>query len=237
MTGIKFFIIDGVLVLSAVLMIIFSGFSAFASECEHKPEEVLRLHILANSDSAEDQNLKYRLRDNMLVHFGEVFSDCECLETAVARAKEYREEMEATAQQYIYSMGYDYKVTCEIADTYFTTRCYENYTLPAGNYTAVRFLIGEAKGKNWWCVMFPPLCLPACDGGLFTDEQSKEIEKSEKVEVRFALFEMITGWFDSNNDDSTDKEQETDNEESCNNESKLQVNALDFLSQAIVKIS
>ncbi len=230
MTGIKFHFIDGLLILSAVLAVILSGFTSFAEECEQKPDEVLRLHILANSDSDEDQKLKYELRDNMLVTFAEVFSDCENLDEAMTKANNNRLAMESAAQQFIYSKGYNYKVTCEIADTYFTTRNYGNYTLPAGNYTAVRFLIGEAKGKNWWCVMFPPLCLPAA-GEFFTDEQSKDIEKSENIEVRFALFEAIGSFFcnrQENNKYEATNEKEYENEISLYNLSFSAVNILNF---------
>ncbi len=210
MAGFKFRFFDALLITSAVMVLVFSGFSAFATDCEEKPDEVLRLHILANSDSKEDQQLKYDLRDHMLITFGEVFATCKSSDEAITAAKENKEEMELTAESYIRSRGYNYNVTCEIADTYFTTRKYENYTLPAGNYTAVRFLIGEAEGKNWWCVMFPPLCLPA-SGEFFTEKESKEIEESKNIEVRFALFEAIGNLFGGN---SEGEEQSENTEES-----------------------
>lgn len=208
MTGFKFRFIDALLITSAIFALMFSGFSAFAAECEEKPNEVLRLHILANSDSEEDQRLKYELRDYMLVTFGEVFAQCNNKDEAIEAATENREKMEAMAQSYIKSKGYSYKVTCEIADTYFTTRKYENYTLPSGNYTAIRFLIGEAEGQNWWCVMFPPLCLPAASGEFFTEKESVEIEQSKNIEVKFALFEAIGNLFSG----SSDTESETSEE-------------------------
>ena len=207
MTGFKFHFFDALLITSAIFALIISGFSAFATDCEEKPDEVLRLHILANSDSEEDQQLKYALRDHMLVTFGEVFAACNNPEEALSAAHQNREKMEQTATSYIRSKGYDYDVTCEIANTYFTTRTYENYTLPAGNYNAVRFLIGKAEGKNWWCVMFPPLCLPA-SGEFFSEKESKEIEQSKNIEVRFALFEAIGSLFSSNNDKHDEEEKE-----------------------------
>ncbi|MBE6880156.1 MAG: hypothetical protein E7490_04880 [Ruminococcaceae bacterium] len=210
MAGFKFHFFDALLITSTIMALIFSGFSAFAADCEEKPDEVLRLHILANSDSKEDQQLKYELRDHMLTTFGEVFAACKSPAEAITAAKENKEEMELTARSYIKSRGYDYNVTCEIADTYFTTRKYENYTLPAGNYTAVRFLIGKAEGKNWWCVMFPPLCLPA-SGEFFSEKESKEIEESKNIEVRFALFEAIGNLFGGN---SENEEQSENTEES-----------------------
>ena len=197
MAGFKLSFTDIFIITSAVLLLMISGFSTFAKDCERKPDEVLRLHILANSDSEEDQQLKYELRDHMLSTFGEVFAGCENREQAIKAAKENRPAMEQTASSFIKEKGYNYNVVCEISDTYFTTRKYENYTLPAGNYTAVRFLIGNAEGKNWWCVMFPPLCLPA-SGEFFTEEESKRVEESKNIEVRFALFEAIGELFGGN---------------------------------------
>lgn len=206
MAGFKFSFTDIFFITSALLILMISGFFAFATDCEEKPSEVLRLHILANSDSEEDQKLKYELRDHMLVSFGEVFAGCENKEQAIKAAKENRVSMEQTANSFIKGKGYDYNVICEISDTYFTTRKYENYTLPAGNYTAVRFLIGRAEGKNWWCVMFPPLCLPA-SGEFFTEEESKEIEESKNIEVRFVLFEAIGNLFGDNGEEEKREEE------------------------------
>ncbi|MBQ8790086.1 MAG: stage II sporulation protein R [Ruminiclostridium sp.] len=201
MAGFKFSFTGIFFVVSAVLVLMISGFSAFATDCEETPDKVLRLHILANSDSEEDQKLKYELRDHMLLTFAEVFSGCENSDKAIEASKENRISMEQAANSFIRSKGYNYNVVCEIADTYFTTRKYENYTLPAGEYTAVRFLIGKAEGKNWWCVMFPPLCLPA-SGEFFTEQESKRIEQSKNIEVRFALFEIIGNIFGKSDDKS-----------------------------------
>ena len=141
-----------------------------------------------------------------------MFGGCVNLDEAIEAAEEHKAEMQEKAQQFIISQGYDYKVECEIADTYFTTRRYENYTLPAGNYTAVRFLIGEAEGKNWWCVMFPPLCLPAA-GEFFTEEQSKNIENSADIEVKFALFELLNSLFGGDNGNESENSENAENPE------------------------
>lgn len=217
MTGFKIRLFDCAMILGAVLAMVFCGFSAFAKDCEEKPNEVLRMHILANSDSAEDQELKYRLRDHILVTFGKVFDGCRSYEDAVQTASAYKAAMQEEARRFILSSGYDYNVTCEVEDTYFTTRNYEKYTLPAGSYTAVRFLIGEAEGRNWWCVMFPPLCLPAA-GEFFTEEQSRRVEESKQYEVKFALFEFLNGIFGQPSDDCKVREENTDEVLSAENE-------------------
>ena len=201
MTGFKLFLSDIAMLIGAFATILISGFSAFADNCENVPGEILRLHILANSDSKEDQSLKYDLRDMMLVKFTEIFSDCDSLDTAIKTAYEHLSEMEKAAQQFIYSRGYDYKVQCSLSQEYFTTRRYENNILPAGGYNAVRIEIGRAEGKNWWCVMFPPLCLPAA-GEFYTEEQSKRTEENRDIEIRFAIFELLNNLFSKDNNDS-----------------------------------
>lgn len=225
MTGfLKRNILDKAMVIGAVLSLVITGFTAFAEDCEEKPQEVLRLHILANSDSEEDQTLKYDLRDYMLTEFSDVFGSCESFEQSVEAATERRAEIEEKANEFIHSKGYDYNVKCEVAKTYFTTRKYENVTLPAGEYTAVRLLIGNAEGRNWWCVMFPPLCLPAA-GEFFTEEESKRVEESRDYEIKFAVFEALQGLF------ATDEASENKSNEQTNTENDSKSN--DFAQMAL----
>lgn len=204
-------ILDKAMMIGAVLSLIITGFTAFAEDCEKKPQEVLRLHILANSDSKEDQTLKYDLRDYMLTEFSEVFGSCESFDKSVYVANERRAEIEEKANEFVHSKGYDYNVKCEVARTYFTTRKYENVTLPAGEYTAVRLLIGNAEGRNWWCVMFPPLCLPAA-GEFFTEEESKRVEESRDYEIKFAVFEALQGLFGTANSSENESKEEASTE-------------------------
>lgn len=204
-------ILDKAMIIGAVLSLIITGFTAFAEDCEEKPQEVLRLHILANSDSKEDQTLKYDLRDYMLTEFSEVFGSCESFDKSVYVANERRAEIEEKANEFVHSKGYDYNVKCEVAKTYFTTRKYENVTLPAGEYTAVRLLIGNAGGRNWWCVMFPPLCLPAA-GEFFTEEESKRVEESRDYEIKFAVFEALQGLFGTANSSENESKEEASTE-------------------------
>ena len=124
-------------------------------------DKVVRLHVLANSDSEEDQALKLRVRDAVL----------ERTETLLEQSADRREaegllrgellELERIAAEEIAAAGYDYPVTAELTDTEFPTREYDGFTLPAGKYLALRVVIGEGAGRNWWCVVFPPLCAAA----------------------------------------------------------------------------
>ncbi len=204
-------ILDKAMIIGAVLSLIITGFTAFAEDCEEKPQEVLRLHILANSDSEEDQTLKYDLRDYMLSEFSDVFGSCESFEQSMYAATERRTEIEEKANEFVHSKGFDYNIKCEVAKTYFTTRKYENVTLPAGEYTAVRLLIGSAEGRNWWCVMFPPLCLPAA-GEFFTEEESKRVEESRDYEVKFAVFEALQGLFGTADESNNESKEEASTE-------------------------
>ena len=130
-------ILDKAMILGAVICIVITAFTAFAEDCEEKPQEVLRLHILANSDSKDDQTLKYDLRDYMLTTFSDVFGNCDSFSQSVAVANERRAEIEEKANEFVHSKGYSYNVKCEVAKTYFTTRKYENVTLPAGEYLSL----------------------------------------------------------------------------------------------------
>lgn len=195
--------------------IIAASFGAFVKNAEEIPQKLFRLHILANSDSEEDQELKYLLRDYLLDDFSEIFDGCSSAEEAKQEAKSHTAEIAEKARLFLDSQGCSMPVTVSVENIYFTTRTYGNLTVPAGNYDALRVVIGEGEGKNWWCVMFPPLCLPAatdtvdisygsaaepfftdqCRFARFTAEESRIIEENNRLEVRFAIFEWITSWF------------------------------------------
>lgn len=121
-------------------------------------QNVLRLHVLANSDSEEDQALKLSVRDRLLRESRALFIHCETPAESRAVFLKEKARLEAAAKDEIEKNGYAYPVTLSLEKTYFPTRYYESIALPAGEYDAVRVEIGNALGQNWWCVMFPPLC-------------------------------------------------------------------------------
>ncbi len=168
----------------------------FTAQCEEIPENILRLHILANSDSEEDQNLKIKVRDHILKESTELFKNADNKTEAVHITKTNLKMIVKEAQQYVYSLGYDYKVSGEIVqDMYFNTREYDNYTLPAGRYDAFRIIIGEGEGHNWWCVMFPPMCFSMAEENgdlaqVLTDEQVEITENKPKYEYKFKIVEI-----------------------------------------------
>lgn len=189
--------------------VLLGSFSAFAAECEEMPDRLFRLHILANSDAEEDQRLKYELRDYLLKDMSDIFEDCTSAEEAKAAAKENLGLIARKSQEFAEEKGYDYTVKASVENIYFTTRRYGSFVAPAGNYDALRIVIGEGEGHNWWCVMFPPLCLGAVEkyerengnltGDLLPDalsaEVSEQIESDRPFEIRFALFEWFKARF------------------------------------------
>ena len=131
---------------------------------------VFRLHVIANSDSQQDQDLKYIVRDNLLSYMNELCSNCENKEQAIKLVTEHSNEFEKIAQDTINEQGFSYTVKINIGNFEFPTKNYGDISLPAGFYDALRVEIGEAKGQNWWCVMFPPLCFVDISSGIVTEE-------------------------------------------------------------------
>ncbi len=147
---------------------------------------VFRLHVLANSDSDEDQALKYKVRDNLLQYMNTICKDCSSKNEAILLVEENKENFKQIALQTIKDEGYSYDVTINIGNFEFPTKNYGDISLPAGFYDALRVEIGKAKGQNWWCVMFPPLCFVDISSGV-VPEESKELMQENLTEEEFAL--------------------------------------------------
>ena len=160
-------------------------------------EKVLRLHVLANSDSAEDQALKLKVRDSVVEKAAEILAGCPDRESAERRLTEALPELEEAARKRIAAEGETQRVTAELRPTRFPTREYENFTLPAGEYLALRVVIGQGAGHNWWCVVFPPLCAEttsdlaetAMAAGLTEDEVAL-ITESDGYQLKFKALEL-----------------------------------------------
>ena len=124
-------------------------------------DKVVRLHVLANSDSEEDQALKLKVRDVVLERATAILEQSADRREAESRLRGELLELERIAAEEIAAEGYNYPVTVELENTDFPTKEYDGFTLPAGEYLALRVIIGEGQGQNWWCVVFPPLCTAA----------------------------------------------------------------------------
>ena len=147
---------------------------------------VFRLHVIANSDSQEDQNLKYKVRDNLLNYMNLICKDCSSKQEAIEIVKQNKQIFEQIAKDTIKEQGYSYPVEVTIGNFEFPTKHYGDISLPAGFYDALKIKIGEAKGQNWWCVMFPPLCFVDISSGI-VPESSKELMEDNLSEEEFAL--------------------------------------------------
>ena len=157
--------------------------------------KVLRFHVLANSDTAEDQNLKLAVRDAVGSRMAELLSDVPDREACEQVVEAHLPEIAETAQAVVREAGYEYEVHAAIEETEFPSKTYGKFTFPAGKYEALRVVIGEGEGHNWWCVMFPPLCFVDISSGVVPDE-SKELLENNLSEEEFALI--------SENDNNTE---------------------------------
>lgn len=149
-------------------------------------DTVFRLHVIANSDSKEDQDLKYKVRDSLIDYMNDICKNCKTKQEAIDLVKKYQNNFKQIAIERIQKEGYNYDVNIDIGDFEFPTKQYGDISLPSGFYDALKVEIGEAKGQNWWCVMFPPLCFVDISTGIVSEE-SKEYLKDNMTEEEFAL--------------------------------------------------
>ena len=149
-------------------------------------ESVFRLHVIANSDSKEDQDLKYKVRDNLISYMNNICKNCNNKEEAINLVTKHKEDFKEIALNTIKDNGYSYDVNISIGNFQFPTKDYGDISLPSGYYDALRVEIGEAKGQNWWCVMFPPLCFVDISSGVVPEESKEQLE-DDLSEEEFAL--------------------------------------------------
>lgn len=181
----------------AIALIFCTTFSifSFARTSQKVRSEVLRLHIIANSDSAFDQNLKLAVRDALLLAGEDVFDGSVNIENATQKIAPKIDDLTKVAKEIITAHGTDYDVKIQLSEEYFTTRTYNSVTLPAGEYLALRVIIGKGEGHNWWCVMFPPMCLSAADeketlNDVLGSDEIDLVNKNPKFEPRFKIIEI-----------------------------------------------
>ncbi len=170
-------------------------------------DTVVRLHVLANSDTEEDQALKLKVRDAVLAVTSPLVEGCTTRDEAIEILNDHLSDLEAAAESAVEAEGYDYPVTVLLGEEDYPTRVYESCAFPAGTYLSLRVLIGEGEGQNWWCCLFPPLCLSAATAkgdnedafiqvGLTKDQYSIITETGKtKYKVRFKILEVIEDWF------------------------------------------
>jgi len=183
--------IDFAILIGIIAGIMLSSFGAFAGESAMIREQVFRLHVIAGSDSEADQALKLAVRDAVLEGRPEIFTNSQSKPEPEELAK-HLEEIESIARNEILARGYYCEVSAEVVNMYFATRRYEGFILPAGRYDAVRITIGEGKGENWWCIMFPPMCIPAAQPSTSPlEDQLTRLGQTPQYRPKFAIVELF----------------------------------------------
>lgn len=185
------------------VMAVIASFFPFAAACGGLPENVVRLHVVANSDSEEDQSVKLLVRDAVLEEAAKWYGGAQSMEEASSQLCTHLQSLGETARTTLAENGMVYSAKVEVTEMYFSTRDYGTFRLPAGRYRTLRVTLGEGQGKNWWCVVFPSLCLPAAGEGqsdllLSLPESEREIvENPEQFQVKFKaveLWEFLREW-------------------------------------------
>ena len=177
-----------------IIASIFISNIGFTNSCKEMYENIIRIRIIANSDSSEDQALKLGIRDAVLEGSKYIFSGVKDYKEAEKLAIENIGLLEKTAQNVVDEKGLNYKVNLEVKDEFFDTREYDDFTLPSGTYKSLVFTVGEGEGQNWWCVAFPEVCVGGCAGTLhdsLSDSSAKVAYNSDKYVVKFKTVEIF----------------------------------------------
>ncbi|MBE6631288.1 MAG: stage II sporulation protein R [Ruminococcaceae bacterium] len=161
--------------------------------------KVIRFHVIAKDDSEKEQSLKLELRDELLNKYGEIFEACESIDRAEEQIVLMLSDMESFSEKFLASRGYPYSVNCSFGEEYYPAKNYEGFSLPAGTYRSLRVEIAEAEGENWWCVIFPSLCINSARArekfvsAGFTGEQIKILTENDepKYLIKFRIAEIF----------------------------------------------
>ena len=198
-------------VICAAALVLVTAVSYISWQVNDIEDSVLRLHIVANSDSDEDQALKLKVRDEVVERCGFLFENCVSAEQSIKTAADNIGFIKYVAEQVITENGYNYDADCLVTQCSFPTKQYERpgdgvVSLPRGEYNALNIKIGAAKGKNWWCVMYPPLCF--VDGVASVPDETDELLKSQltaseyelitesdrpEIKIKFKIAELLGG--------------------------------------------
>lgn len=168
--------------------------------------EILRFHIRANSDSDADQNLKLKIKDKIVEYMNTLLVDSQCIEQTKSIINQNMDAINEYAKQIMNDLGYNYPIKTYIGKEVFPVKTYGDICLPSGEYEALIIEIGEAEGKNWWCIMFPPLCFIDATTGVVPEESKQQLQsvltdeeyesivlnpENAKVKVKFKLFDIF----------------------------------------------
>jgi len=179
MKNLKRFLIIFLLFIVYILLSVFSYSNAVSAGIS---KSVFRLHVVANSNSSEDQNLKYLVRDALIEYMNSICENISSKEDAIKIAKENKDEFYNIAKKVITDNGFNYDVNIDIGNFSFPTKNYGDISLPAGFYDALKVEIGSSTGQNWWCVMFPSLCFVDISNGVVPEESKQNLQDNIEEE-------------------------------------------------------
>lgn len=174
-----------------------SSVTGFMRDCAELRQEVLRIHILADSDQEADQAVKLQVRDAVLEAINQDFSGDGTLEGTIACLEGEMDRIEETANEVLAEVGMPYQAKAELTEMYFTTREYERngstFSMPAGRYQALRITLGSGEGHNWWCVAYPPMCIDAAVEGeaAVVEQEILELGQTPVYKPKLALVEWV----------------------------------------------
>ena len=158
-----------------LILTVLLNLAGFSAQCAALEENIVRLHVIANSNDEADQAVKLRVRDAVLREAEQWYGDAEDFDTAVTALCTHLESLEAAANSVLKAENFPYCAKAEICEMYVPTRTYESFKLPAGRYRTLRISLGKAEGKNWWCVMYPNMC--------FRDNTYEVVGEDEKEQM------------------------------------------------------
>ena len=190
------------------LFIFISAISYVNAVSNNISNSVFRLHIIANSDSEEDQNLKLKVRDNLLIYMNDLSKNCNSKLDVINIVNSHKNDFQEIAEKTIKENGFNYNVSIQVTNSYFPTKTYGDVSLPVGDYDCLKVNIGNSKGHNWWCVMFPPLCFVDVSSGIVPESSKKQIKSTlndeeynlitttdnSEINFKFKLVELFQNW-------------------------------------------
>ena len=180
-------------------------------------DSLIRFHVIANSDNEEDQNLKLKVKNKVIDYLYPYLNDSQSLDESRQIIKDRMQEVKKLAEEVIKDNNYKYRIQVELSRENFPDKSYGNITLPQGNYEAFRIIIGDGQGRNWWCVMFPPLC--------FVDESKAEVEYDKTEEKINSTKNNLNLEMKLNSDGNKSEELDTQNDDNDkqNNKNDIQI--------------
>lgn len=179
----------------ALILCMFCGIIGSYKEVDRLTDKFIRIHVIANSDSESDQDLKLKVRDGILSEAEKIFYKCSDKASAMEAAEKNLDRLTDAAKKVIAEQGFTYDAVCTLKKERFDERVYDGFTLPAGEYDSLCIRIGSAGGRNWWCICYPQMCIGAAakidESAVFTDGELRIVKEPQKVKYKLWCYEIV----------------------------------------------